>query len=103
MTDPNCKWCSGRGVVKSDYDDLRLYGVTEYPCDCGGTIVETKTFYATSTASQPGGKGYYEIIAHTESEARTKVHNFTKGSWSFMYTSLEDVHPLDRVFIKRLV
>ena len=53
-------------------------------------------FYVTIAASQPRGSGYYEVRANTEAEARKIVFDNLGQLWSFIYSSLEDVHPLDR-------
>ena len=61
-----------------------------------------KTFYATSTASQYGGKGYYEIHAVDEQHARDIIFWHVRDSWSFLYTDLEEIHPDDRILICKL-
>ena len=62
----------------------------------------SKKFYATSTMSQPGGKGYYEITANDYYHARELIHSHVRDRWSFMYESLEEVHPSDRILICKL-
>lgn len=53
-------------------------------------------FYVTIAANMPGGSGYYEVHAASESEARDLAfQHCPDGRWSMMYDDLEKVHPLD--------
>lgn len=65
-----------------------------------------KTYYATISSNQSfngkPGYGYVEIHAKDEWEAREKIHNATDRKWAFMYKSLDDVHPLDRIKLGEL-
>lgn len=60
-----------------------------------------KTYFATLSTNQSFngslGPGYVEITAESEKEARDKIQHATSGRWSFMYHSLEAVHPLDQI------
>jgi hypothetical protein len=59
-----------------------------------------KTFYVTVASNHPLGPGCYEIHAEGEREARQIAFNkCPDGRWSFIYPSLNDVHPLDRGII----
>lgn len=53
-------------------------------------------FYVTTATNHPGGAGYWEVEAATEEEAHKKAMDALAGRWAFMYSSLEDVHPMDR-------
>lgn len=53
-------------------------------------------YFCTTASSHQEGSGYYKVIATDVLQARLAVHKHTNGKWSFLYKSLEDVHPLDR-------
>lgn len=57
-----------------------------------------QAFYITTASNMPNGAGYWEIHAPSEEDARALAFKHCPdGRWSFLYTSLEKVHPLDRV------
>ena len=53
-------------------------------------------YFCTTASSHREGSGYYKVIATDEVQARLAIQERTKGKWSFLYKSLEDVHHLDR-------
>lgn len=56
-----------------------------------------QAFYVTSAYGMPMGCGYWRVCADTESEARDLAFKHCPdGRWSFMYPTLDAVHPLDR-------
>lgn len=56
-----------------------------------------KTFYVTTAANMPRGCGYWEIGAETEAEARRIAFaHCPEGRWSFMYSSVDEIHEMDR-------
>jgi hypothetical protein len=58
-----------------------------------------KSFYVTVAANMPRGSGYYKILAVDEQSARECAFaRLPDGRWSFIYPSLDDVHPLDRTY-----
>lgn len=64
-----------------------------------------KIFFATTAANHPGGRGYWEIEARTRAEAHDKAMDPIYGlgtKWSMMYTTLDQVHPDDRVLHGRI-
>ena len=62
------------------------------------------TFYATFGHGQPSFPGYLRVHVtaateeEAENEARRRVSEATNNRWCGLYKSLDDVHPLDRVF-----
>ena len=54
------------------------------------------TYYVTVAANHPGGCGYWEVKAQDETEARERAFDSLGSKWSFIYSTLEEVHPLDR-------
>jgi len=53
-------------------------------------------YFCTTAASHPEGSGYYKVIATDEAQARLVMYEQTKGKWSSLYKTLDDVHPLVR-------
>lgn len=54
-------------------------------------------FYATVAANMPHGAGHWEIQAKDEAEARKLAfEKIPEGRWCFIYTSLDEMHQLDR-------
>lgn len=58
-------------------------------------------FYATLAKSQ-GGPGCVEVEAENRVEAREKVFKHLGDKWSFLYDSLEEVHPFDRDVLREI-
>ena len=54
-------------------------------------------FFITTSANQPTGAGYFEVHEDDSEKARKLVFELIGPQWAFMYNSLEDVHPLDRI------
>lgn len=55
-----------------------------------------QSFFVTIASNQPYGAGYFEVKASDRIKAREATFDAIGNKWSFMYDSLEDVHPLDR-------
>jgi hypothetical protein len=54
-------------------------------------------YYVTSARNMPKGCGMFVFYAPTEEEARDLAFlHCPEGRWSFIYSSIEEVHPLDR-------
>jgi hypothetical protein len=53
-------------------------------------------FYVTTASNHPKGAGYWLVKASTVIKAREAAFNTLGDSWCFLYTSLDDVHELDR-------
>ena len=57
-----------------------------------------QTYYVTVASNMPDGPGYYEIHAPSEGDAREAAFSrLPDGRWSFLYRSLDAIHPLDRI------
>lgn len=70
------------------------------------TKPQFKTFYATIARNQifnqKFGPGCVRINADNEEQARELIRNATDNKWAFMYSSLEEVHELDRKILGTL-
>jgi hypothetical protein len=55
-------------------------------------------FYMTLGSGQQYYPGYFECEAESEAGARMMTHRALNGRWCGTYESLEDLHPLDRIY-----
>lgn len=55
-------------------------------------------FYVTAASNHPKGAGYWLVKASTITKAKEAANNVLDGKWCFLYTSLDDVHELDRKY-----
>lgn len=60
-------------------------------------MTERKSFFVTIASNQPYGRGYFEVIASSRNCARDATFGAIGSKWAFMYDSLEEVDPLDRI------
>jgi hypothetical protein len=55
-------------------------------------------YYMTLGSGQPYYPGYFECEAENEQTARLMTSHALKGRWCGTHRSLDEVHPLDRIF-----
>ena len=60
-------------------------------------------FYCTFGSGQKGAPGYVQVYAPDELSAQRCMHKRYGDKWSMCYTSIEDVHSLDRTLRDILV
>lgn len=57
-----------------------------------------KKYYITLGSGHPYYPGYFESIGSDENEARHWAFIYLDNRYCTSYTSLDDIHPLDRIY-----